>query len=272
MTTSFNSFQEQLELYFGGSTGSTLGPTVVNSSLENTTSQRFDIGYQPAGDLRGVDIGATPGIANTAFIDLNSLDNGTNDYDTRVLSIGGEAGVDGRGILALQGNEFAFVGNTVNATPIVYFNGQNTFAGSTAQFYPSVNQGRMFPVQQVIWTGQAGTAPVDPVVEIQFRDRVSLTAFTGHFIITISNGWDGSGTGASVYQAVKSVVKQSLLPPAPGGAYWNGANEEEGDDLTQVYANFDITNSDYPILRIYNKSTDPIRFLISGVVTTTTII
>lgn len=211
-------------------------------------------------------MGATVGVPNTAYLDFNSLEGGANDFDSRLISVGGETGVDGRGSLAYQANEFAFVGNASNLTPSVNFSGSLGWIGSTAQFYPSVNQGRMFAAQHIVWTGQAGTAPVDPVVEIQLRDRITLTPFTGHFFITISNGW--SGTGQSIYQAMKSVTSAV----GSTGDQWNFANEDEGDDLSDVYVAFDLSNSSYPIMLIYNKSADPIRFIISGTITVDTLL
>lgn len=91
---------------------------IVNSGLDFTQSDRLRIGYvgpqgttgQASTNRRGIDIGATPAVANTAFIDFNSLDNGGNDFDSRIISIGGVQGTDGSAILQFQGGQYIFSG------------------------------------------------------------------------------------------------------------------------------------------------------------------
>lgn len=63
---------------------------------------RLSIGLSPETSSRGIDIGATPNVANTAFLDFNSLDGGSNDYDVRLLSVSGTTGTNAKGTLSIE--------------------------------------------------------------------------------------------------------------------------------------------------------------------------
>ena len=47
---------------------------------------------------------------NISYIDFHSLDNVQNDYDSRILSVGGVTGANGRGAMGLEGSYYAFSG------------------------------------------------------------------------------------------------------------------------------------------------------------------
>lgn len=258
--TDYNTFQDQLIEYFSGSTGATLGPGIINSSLQNTTSDRWKIGYQPAALSRGVDMGATIGVNNSAFIDFNSLNNGTNDYDTRILSVLGEAGVNGRGIMQCYGNRFDFVGNAPNPAPYVQMPSGINFLGGPTVYHAPTNQGRLNNVRQVVWSGNMAPSNPNPSITIQLQDIDTGVPLKGHFTITMGNGY--SGTGQSICFTQIAITKDDNGPNP-----WNWEQAyDKGDNLTNLFVNVGLSNPSYPTILLYNKTADPARYLISGFV------
>lgn len=258
--TDFNTFQDQLVEYFSGSTAGVLGPGIKTSSLQRTTNESFAIAYQPAMAQRGVLIGADAAAANIAFIDFNSLDNGTNDYDTRIRSFLGEAGTNGRGTLDIIGNQFRFLGNTINPAPLVQMPNGINFLGGVDQYHPPTNQGRLNSVRQVVWSGNMAPSNPNPSITIQLQDIDTGVPFTGHFTITMSNGF--SGTGQSICSTQIAITKDIA-----GVNPWNWEQAfDKGDNLTALFVNVNLTNPSYPQILLYNKTADPAKYLISGFV------
>jgi len=254
-----NTFQEQLELYFGGTTGGALGPDIISSSLQDTKSDRFKIGYIPANQFRGVDMGATPSVPNTAFLDFNSLNGATNDYDTRLLSIGGEAGVQGRGSLVFSANNYTFAGNTTNPAPDTITTGSSLYQGGIGFFLPSVNQGRLWSVKEVVWSGNLPISPVDPSIVIQLRDPVSLVPYTGQFNVTLSTGF--SGTGQSHYYQQLSITRDIA---GPTDFNWEEGYEKYTDEST-LYQIPNVSGT-FPSLQMWNKTADIGKYMVTGYV------
>lgn len=258
MTDNNNTFQDQLYEYFAGSTGTTLGPGIVNSSLVSTKSDRFQIGYQPASFGRGIDMGATIAVADTAFIDFNSKNGGTADYDTRILSLGGELGVDGRGTLATVCNNLQLIGNVTKPNPPLTLPGNINYGGGSTLYHAPTNQGRLNSVRQVVWSGNLATSPVNPSIVISLQDIDTGVPLSGQYTITISNGY--SGTGASIAYYSWSITESSVGDP------WNTAvGFAQGDDLSNLYATATL-NTTVPLINLYNKTADPARYVISGFV------
>lgn len=252
-----NTFQEQLEIFFGGSTGSALGPDITSSSLEETKSDRWKIGYTAATQFRGLDMGATPAAANTAFIDFNSLNGGTADYDTRILSLGGEAGVDGRGDLIMYSNKFEFRGNTPNPTPYVQMPNGINFIGGIDQYHPPTNQGRLHSVRQVAWSGNLAPSGITPALVIYLQDIDTGVPLTGHFTATLSNGY--SGTGASMYYTSFAICRSAV-----GNPYNWELGFEAGTGSPTDLDVLPFTGASIPQIFLYNKSADPAKYIISG--------
>lgn len=258
--TDYNTFQDQLVEYFSGSTGSTLGPGITTSSLARTKNESFAVGYQPAMDSRGILLAADVAFTDTVLIDFNSLDNGTNDYDTRITSYLGEAGTNGRGTLRFQGNSFEFIGNTINPSPIVNMPNGINFVGEASVYHPPTNQGRLHDVRQVVWSGNMAPSPTNPSIIISLQDIDTGVPFTGHYTITMSNGF--SGTGQSICFTEIAITKDIA-----GANPWNWERAyDKGDNLSALYVNVDIANPSYPRILLYNKTADPARYLISGFV------
>lgn len=258
--TDLNTFQDQLVEYFSGSTGSTLGPGITNSSLANTKNESFAVGFQPALDQRGILLAADQSFTNTVLIDFNSLDNGANDYDTRIQSVSGEAGVSGRGALRFIGNEFQYIGNVLNPAPYVIMPGGVNFIGDPAVYHAPTNQGRLNNVRQVVWSGNLSPSNPNPSIIISLQDIATGVALTGHFTITMSNGQ--SGTGQSICFTEIAITKDIA-----GGNPWNWERAyDKGDNLTALYVNVDITTPSYPSILLFNKTADSAKYLISGYV------
>lgn len=93
---------------------------VVQSGIESTKSTVLRMGYVSGADPvagapngnRGITLGAEAPVPSTAFIDFNSLQNGTNDFDARIISIGGQENVVAQAILQFQAAEYIFSGIT----------------------------------------------------------------------------------------------------------------------------------------------------------------
>lgn len=240
-----NTFQEQLIEFFGGSTGTTLGPEVVNSSLTNTTSDRWEIGYTPAAQFRGIDMGATIGVSNTAFMDFNSLDGGSNDYDTRIISFGGETNVNGRGTMQFSANTYQLLGNTAEAEP------EYTLPGYVQQpaipFLPSVNQGRQYALRNYQCTGVGMSADPAAAITIQLRDPVSLTPWFGAFEVYMSNGFNGTGQRASY---TGWLIAKNAVPPTN----IIEARNVQGNALAVLYAEAGWNAGGFPQLLLFNKN------------------
>lgn len=254
-----NTFQEQLDVFFGGTTGTALGPDVITSSLQETKSDRWKIAYTPSTQFRGIDMGATPIVSNTAFLDFNSLDGGTADYDTRLLSQGGEAGYNGRGTLAIVADRFQFIGNTQNTTPYIQLPSGINYIGGASVYHAPTNQGRLHSVRQVVWSGNLATSNPDPSIVISLQDIETGVALSGHYTITMSNGQ--SGTGASIAYYSWSITRSNVGDP------WQAAIGFASEDTpASLYANAILNNSSYASIRLYNKTADSARYLISGFV------
>ena len=254
-----NTFQAQLDTFFGGSTGNSLGPDVVNSALTNTTSPSFKVGYTSSNDFRGVQTGASVGAPNTAFLDFNSLNGGTNDFDTRILAFAGEAGVNGRAGLILQADSFTFSGNASNATPLMTQTG-NTFQPGGAEYFDvSTNQGRMLSLLHVAWSGEIGYDGTNPALVIQLRDPVTSAPWYGQFFVSLSNGY----IGAAIWQATMTVSKDQT--PAQNIVV---AQEVEGNDLANIYATITYGIAGNPVLNFYNKigAGTTARYMVTGTV------
>lgn len=253
-----NYYEACQELYFG-STEETLGPKIVNSSLEKTTSPVFKVGYQAAADLRGVSFGADPDSENIAIIDFNSLNNGTNDYDSRILSFAGEAGQNGRGTLIMNANEFQFNGNSLNVRPNIKIPGQLYY--ETQAQVPSNLQGRAYDMQEVVWNGFIGTSPNDPIRTIQLRSAEGTPLF-GIFDVAMSNGYGGGGEGF-----IRSgwVISKNAVPPS---GLTQTSVPQEGQDLARLYTEIQWNNvSQNPEIRLYNKNTSGTAiYVIKGLV------
>lgn len=253
-----NTFQEQLDEFFGGSTGGALGPDVISSALRATTSEVFDVGYTPATLGKGVQLYAVPGAGppESALIDFNSKNNpGTQSFDARIEVSGGENNVFGRGAFNIFANSYGFNGNPANAVPQMNYYGDAFYR--VVPIVPSVNHGRTIAVQQVAWTDTVGTNPGVAVRVIQLRDPTTLTPLFGQFVASYSNGY--SGTGNSIYQATFSVAKSTV-----GNV--NVASEVEGDDLSNLYIDVTWNAGGFPQINIYNKTSDNARYLITGTV------
>jgi hypothetical protein len=65
--------------------------------------------YAGNGNNRAVELAADA--ANTAYIDFHSLDAFSNDYDSRIKSIGGTSGTSSRGALTLESESTTITGN-----------------------------------------------------------------------------------------------------------------------------------------------------------------
>ena len=76
--------------------------------------------YAGYGNSRSVELGADA--TNTAYIDFHSLDGVSNDYDSRIISIGGTSGTSARGALTLQAETVSISGN-LNLGGLTAFNG-----------------------------------------------------------------------------------------------------------------------------------------------------
>lgn len=257
MSSTSNPFQQSLIDYLGGTTGGALGPGVVSCALESTTSSQWKVGKTTANDLRGVDIGASVGAANTAFIDMNSLDSGTNDFDTRILSFAGEAGVNGRGSFVFQADSYTFNGNGLNAAPLLTAPGALFQPGGITT--PVLNQNREFGMLHVAWSGEVGTDAVNPALVIQLKDPVSNLPYFGHLWVTVSNGYQltGNSIAQHTFSFSKSTVSNVVV-----------ADESEGNDLTNIYASITWGVGGFPVLNIYNKigGASTARYMITGTI------
>lgn len=234
MSNTLNTYQLCAEEYLGD----------IQTNINRTTADRFEIGYTPANDLRGVDIGATTGVANSAYIDFNSLDNGTNDYDTRIVSVGGELGTNGRGILQMSANEYHLLGNSVEPEPEYKMPGYvqmpaiPTLVGTL--------QGRQYAVRNYIWTGSGANDGANPVRTIQLRDPVSLTPWFGVLDVAMSSGFAGTGDCASY---AGWVIAKNASPPSD----IIECRSSEGTALAVLYAEADWNAGGYPQLKLFNK-------------------
>lgn len=235
MSTTLNTYQLCAEEYLGD----------VETNINRTTADRFEIGYTAANNQRGIDMGATIGVNNAAFIDFNSLNGGTNDYDTRLLSVSGEAGVDGRGILLMIANEYQFNGNSVNNQPAY---GMPGYIYQPAMgINVGTNQGRTLPISTHCWTGSGGTQPVNPVITIQLRDPVSLTPWFGVYDVYMSSGYAGTG---DAFSSANWVIAKNATPPTD---ILEVEPARAGPALAVLYAEAEWNATGYPQLLLYNK-------------------
>ena len=239
-----NTFQEQLNEFFGGSTGTTLGPEVQQSYLQGSYANRFNLAKTSATQFRGVQLACDS--SNVAYIDFNSLDGGTNDYDTRIISVGGEAGVPGRGIIGMNANEYHLNGNTAEAEPEYRFPGY--LQQPAIPFNTGVNQGRLFALRNYQWSGSGGNNGASPVVTIQLRDPVSLTPWFGVFDVYMSSGFSGGGVTRWV-STNGWVIGKNADPPT---GIIEGRNSE-GGALAVIYAEADWNIGGFPQIKLFNK-------------------
>lgn len=235
MSDTLNTFQVSAEEYLGD----------IETNITRTTADRFEIGYTTANDLRGVDIGATTGVNNSAFIDFNSLNGATNDYDTRIVSVGGEAGVDGRGILTFSANEYHLNGNSLEPEPEYKLPGY--IEQPAIPLNVGTNQGRTYDIRYYTWNGTGGTDPTNPVITIQLRDSVSLNPFFGAYDVYMTSAYLGN---SSVFDSANWLVVKNATPPT------NVIESEParaGSNLSALYAEVDWNAGGYPQLKLFNK-------------------
>lgn len=235
MSNTLNTYQVCAEEYLGD----------VETNISRTTADRFQIGYTNDNDQRGIDMGATTGVANAAFLDFNSLDGGTNDYDTRIVSVSGEAGVNGRGILTFSANEYQWNGNSVEPEPEYRMPGY--FEYPAIPFNVGTNQGRTYDVRQYYWNGTGGTDPTNPVITVQLRDPVSLTPWFGVYDVYMTSAYLGN---SSVFDSANWLVVKNATPPT------NVIESEParaGNNLSSLYAEVDWNAVGYPQLKFFNK-------------------
>lgn len=89
-----NYTESTAELYFGITTG-TVGVDRKPSTVFKTGI--IDVEGVPG---RHVQIGADN--PNNAYVDFKSMDGNTTDYDSRIISLNGATGIDGKGQLVMQ--------------------------------------------------------------------------------------------------------------------------------------------------------------------------
>ena len=111
----------QILYYENGSATSSANLTFSDSKLAvdgnaEVLGGRLEVGFSSATSNRGVDLGATPGVSQTAYLDFNSTDGSTRDYDARLLSVGGDTGSDGKGSFNIFAGELN-VNNPMRVTP-----------------------------------------------------------------------------------------------------------------------------------------------------------
>lgn len=113
MTTQ-NTFQEQLDDFFGKPTPTTLPDGVTGCALRSTTSDAFVVNWQGpeapfspnSGTSCGIEMKAIPA-SNASLIDFHSTSGYfTNSYDFRMQSTGGATGTDGQATMICIGKEF----------------------------------------------------------------------------------------------------------------------------------------------------------------------
>ena len=111
--TTLNTFQEQLADYFGGSTGTALGPGVTGSALQSTDSTSFVIGWQGPAAPSSTQSGTSCGVevkadrtANASWLDFHSTSGYfNNSYDWRWQSSGGATGTAAQASMIGLGKE-----------------------------------------------------------------------------------------------------------------------------------------------------------------------
>lgn len=243
-----NTFEEQLTEYFGGSTGSALGPDVKSSYLEDTKSNIFSVGLTPETLGKGVEMYAVPGAGppESALIDFHSQNNpGNQIFDVRIEATGGESNVFGRGSLNFFANIYGFNGNAINTKPSYWMFGD--IVNRPVPINPSVNQGRLYAMQSVNWSGVAANANPNPALTIQLRDPVSLTNWFGVFDVQMSSAFGGGGR---VFTTCGWVIAKNASPPTN---IVETRIPPEGPDLSNFYAEADWNVAGYPQLLLYNK-------------------
>jgi hypothetical protein len=187
------------------------------------------------------------------------LNGNTADYDTRLVSQGGEAGIDVRGDLNMVANKFKFVGNIPNPAPYVEMPNGINFLGGIGQYHVPTNQGRLHSVRQVAWSGNLAPSGIVPALVIYLQDIETGVPLTGQFTATLSNGF--SGTGQSMYTTGFSICRS-----AQGNPYnWELAFEQGTGTPTDLDV-LPFTAASIPQIFLYNKSADPAKYMISGFV------
>ena len=245
-----NTFQTQLEEFFGGTTGGSLGPGVTTSYLESTLSEGFRVGYTAETLGKGVEIYAVPsaGPPESALIDFNSKNNpGTQSFDARIEVSGGENNVFGRGAFNIFANSYGFNGNPINPTPAMNYYGDAFF--QPVPLVPSVNHGRAMAVQKILFTGSAGSDAVNPVRTIQLRDPITLTPWFGVFNVYQTATFSGVNQWAS---STNWLIMKNASPPTD---IVEGQNEREGPSLTILYPEADWNAGGFPQIKLFNKDT-----------------
>lgn len=253
-----NTFQNSMSLYMGGTDGTTLGSGMTGSSLQSTTSDRWKIGFQDVADKRGIDMGATVGVSNSAFLDFNSLDDVENDWDTRLLSVGGATGIDGAGILQIYANRFDLVGPSSNPKPSLNMGGDiyHTVVPFTA------GKGREALTQQITWCGGGGQDSTNPVITIPLLGGTDgTTPLWGAFNVYLSSGY--AGTGDVAIRTGWIIAKNAT----PATDILEGSNAAAGTALAVLYSEADWNAGGYGQIKLFNKQAgSTFKYLITGYV------
>ena len=235
MSSTLNTYQLCAEDYLGD----------IDTNISRTTSDDFRIGYTAATAQRGIDLGDIENLSQVVSIDFNSLDGGSNDFDTRIRSVGGEAGVNGRGILQMNANEYHLFGNTAEPEPEYKMPGY--VEQPAIPLNVSVNQGRTYDLRYYTWNGQGGTEPTNPVITIQLRDPVSLTPWFGAIDVYMTSAYLGN---SSVFDSANWLVVKNATPPTD---IIEAEPARAGNNLSALYAEVDWNATGYPQLKLFNK-------------------
>lgn len=262
MSSTENTFQIQAEEYLAGTTDTTLGSGIVNSSLRNTSSDIFVVGKNASTGGKGVDLYTTvePAI-DVAGIDLHSLQTVTpNVWDVRIESVGGEQGVNGRGSLGIYCQSLDLNGNAANNDAADFrMRGYHVFP--TRVLNVGTNQGRQYAMQEVIWSGSGTNAPVNPVITIQLRDPVSLNPWFGVYDVYMTSAYTGS---SSVFDSANWMIAKNAEPPTN---IIEAQPARAGSNLTVLYAELDWNATGYPQLKLFNKQAGgQFRYYVRGMI------
>ena len=123
----------------------------------------------------------------------------------------------------------------------------------------SDGHGREMMCKELVWSGETSTDTSMPVRTIHLRDPVSGLPWYGRFNISMSNGW--TGTGESIYQGIWTISKSTV-----DNNNLRTVHSIEGDDLTRLYVTVTWDGAGYPVINMFNKTMESMRYLITGIV------
>ena len=179
---------------------------------------------------RHVEVGADT--VDHSYIDFHSKDinTTTRDFDTRILSVGGETGSDGGGTLSIWAK------NTLVVGPDRLLSNQGYDAYPPGLSIPSLSQYRDILVQKRVWSGTlSGTSQTALV------DAVTGIPLVGKYNISMGNG----PTSSSVYSYDFYLLRRS---PVVGVL----------NDYTEINLSRDVGGSGTNKANLYALVTQPL--------------